>query len=68
MAAISVAIYAPEGIVEFFEQSSSWILDKFLGEVPRLESLIGWADFTKVRFFDRHVCEVDNLCQLFFFF
>ncbi|EXC04104.1 hypothetical protein L484_012341 [Morus notabilis] len=47
LAAISVAIYAPEDIVELFEQSSSWILDKFLGEVPRLESLIGWADFTK---------------------
>lgn len=47
LAAMSVAMYMNDDFVENYEQSSSCNFDKFLGGVPRLESLNGHIYFTK---------------------
>lgn len=49
LVAMSVAMYLTDDIAEHLEQSSSCNFIKFLGGVPRLESLIGHIYFTKVR-------------------
>lgn len=62
LSSMSVAMYMTDDNFEHFEQSSSCNFDKFLGGLPRLETLTGHIYFTKVRFFNSHVYEVDNLC------
>ncbi|KAG8639051.1 hypothetical protein MANES_14G093700v8 [Manihot esculenta] len=47
LVAMSVAMYLTDDIAEHLEQSSSCNFIKFLGGVPRLESLIGHIYFTK---------------------